>query len=452
MAALSLLEQVGKVMDSNRLSSDPLLGEHLKSWRVVLTAGSPGRGPARPYTVAILIALELLVVKSSVDFYFRFIGWLMLVSNWSSLRVDDAQNIQPETVRLSTRGLSFKLSRTKTTGPGRLHGAIHGFIARNISITGEDWMVVGVLALQREDMKFPRDYLLPGPSKDFSGFVPKLMEPPEIANHFRMGLSRLQTPRFHEEKWVLNEQLPLVPETLNLFWTGHSARHFATQAAAAIGVPKERRDYLGRWAIGRIGSDAHLHTSRQVVESVQREILEALHSENYVFIEDELLEDVKEFAEKQGMIGYRIRRRHKILPVRQMDPCLIVAEDSDASVEDENIHQKKLDAECTSADDRTANIDLTEGPRYYVTISRRSGFRRLHMSGACPVRAWKCQEMEEVINVASAAFDAVCLNCKRRIMHQEGQEDPEQESESDAESSSTNSETFANEDNEDVPM
>ena len=123
-----------------------------------------------------------------------------------------------------------------------------------------------MLSMQRDDMKYPRDYLTPGPSKDFSGFIPKIVEPPGLANYFRMVLSRLCTPRFAEGRWTLSEQLLLVPQTLNLFWTGHSARHFATQTAAAIGVDKEKRDYLGRWAIGRVGSNAYLHTSRQVVD------------------------------------------------------------------------------------------------------------------------------------------------------------------------------------------
>lgn len=438
MAALSLLEQVGKVREVDRVSSDPLLGEHLKSWKVTLTGDRTGRGPARPYTVAILIALELFVVNAQLEVYFRFIGWLMLLANWSSLRVDDVQNIQPETVCLSSRGLSFRLSKTKTTGPGRLHGAMHGFVSRDVSITGEDWLVTGMLVLQRDDMKFPRDYLAPGPAKDFIGFIPNVVEPPELANYFRMVLSKLPTPRFHEGSWMPNEQLMLVPETLNLFWTGHSARHFATQAAAAIGISKERRDYLGRWAVGRVGSDAYLHTSRQVVENVQKEIMASLYTEHGGLNEDELLDDVKDFAEKQGLVGYRIRRRHKILPVKQVDPCLLLAEDSDDSPTEENEHQKQVEANGPVAVEGLGSIG-DEKPQYYITISRRNGFRRLHLSGACPVQAWKCQEMEEVADIRSAAFDAVCLNCKRKIQLQEGLEEPPEESDSVGDSSSTDS-------------
>ena len=439
MAALSLLEQVGKVPEERRISKDPLVTEHLRSWKVALNGNCVGRGPARPFTVAILIALELQTVNEKLDVYTRFISWLMLVANWASLRLDDLQNIQPETVRLSTRGISFRIARTKTTGPGRLHGALYGFVHRDITITGEDWMVYGVLTLQREDMKFPRDYLAPAPAKNWIGFIPKVVEPPELANYFRMVLSKLGVPRFQERKWVPNEELSLVPETLNLFWTGHSARHFATQAAAGIGISKERRDFLGRWSIGRVGSNAYLHTSRQVVEGIQKEILASLQAESGGYDEEELLEDIKNFAEKQGLIGYRIRRRHKVLPVNPTDPCFMVAEESeDEPDETPGQAQKQNEEAVASSNSFPGTEDLR--PQYFVTISRRNGFRRLHMSGACPVQSWKCLEMEEVSNLRVAAFDAVCLNCKRRIQCQEGEENSHAESESGDDSSSTDSE------------
>ena len=439
MAALSLLEQVGKVPEERRISKDPLVTEHLRSWKVALNGNCVGRGPARPFTVAILIALELQTVNEKLDVYTRFISWLMLVANWASLRLDDLQNIQPETVRLSTRGISFRIARTKTTGPGRLHGALYGFVHRDITITGEDWMVYGVLTLQREDMKFPRDYLAPAPAKNWIGFIPKVVEPPELANYFRMVLSKLGVPRFQERKWVPNEELSLVPETLNLFWTGHSARHFATQAAAGIGISKERRDFLGRWSIGRVGSNAYLHTSRQVVEGIQKEILASLQAESGGYDEDELLEDIKNFAEKQGLIGYRIRRRHKVLPVNPTDPCFMVAEESEDEPDETPGQAQKQNEEAVAPSNSSPGTEDLR-PQYFVTISRRNGFRRLHMSGACPVQSWKCLEMEEVSNLRVAAFDAVCLNCKRRIQCQEGEENSHAESESGDDSSSTDSE------------
>ena len=81
-----MLEQVGKVQEIKRISLDPLLAEHLKSWKVALTGQGSPRGAARPYTVSILIALELMVVSNDVELYYRFVGWLMLVFRTFSQR------------------------------------------------------------------------------------------------------------------------------------------------------------------------------------------------------------------------------------------------------------------------------------------------------------------------------------------------------------------------------
>ena len=184
-----------------------------------------------------------------------------------------------------------------------------------------------------------------------------------------------------------------------------------------------------------MGSDAYLHTSRQVVETVQREILEALHLERGGFNEDELLDDLKDFAEKQGLVGYRVRRRHKVLPLTRVEPLLMMAEDSEDS-EQEQMHQKRLEAD-RPVEDMDKPERESNTLKYYVTISRRNGFRRLHMVGACPVQAWKCQEMEEIIDVKGAAYDAVCMNCKKKIEAMEGVENNEPETASDDDSSST---------------
>lgn len=95
-----------------------------------------------------------------------------------------------------------------------------------------------------------------------------------------------------------------------LFWAGHSPRHFLTQAALSLGVTKERRDYLGRWSIGRVGSNAYIHSARQVVEEVQVEVLQALVKGTAVIDEGELLDEIAQFADEHGLIGHRIKRRH----------------------------------------------------------------------------------------------------------------------------------------------
>ena len=132
-ASLVLLEQVGRVPEHRPLSKDGTWKSHLSAWDVQQEKGSRPRGAAQPYTVAVMIALELTVCNIECDFYRRVVAWIMLVASWACMRVDDVQRVAPEALRLSSRGFSMKMARTKTTGPGKLHGQIFAFVRRDVA-------------------------------------------------------------------------------------------------------------------------------------------------------------------------------------------------------------------------------------------------------------------------------------------------------------------------------
>ena len=191
-----------------------------------------------------------------------------------------------------------------------MHGQLPIFVNRAVSLTGLDSIQSGMQMASDETFIYPRDYLVPAHNDSWDGFYPKLVEPPALANLMRMVLGKLGTPRFQDDSWRTNMAMLLVPGDLLLFWTGHSPRHFLNQAALSLGVPKERRDYLGRWSIGRTGSNAYIHTARQVVETIQMDVVNALLQGTGTIDESELLDEVAQFAEEHGLVGHRIRRRH----------------------------------------------------------------------------------------------------------------------------------------------
>ena len=108
-ASLVLLEQVGRVPESRQLSRDVTWKSHLSAWDVEQEKGCRPRGAAPPFTVAILIALELTVCNIDIEFYRRAVAWVMLVATWASMRADDIQRVAPETLRLSNRGFSMRM-------------------------------------------------------------------------------------------------------------------------------------------------------------------------------------------------------------------------------------------------------------------------------------------------------------------------------------------------------
>ena len=123
------------------------------------------------------------------------------------------------------------MNRTKTTGAGKIHGHVHAFIERGVQFTGNDWLDEGFNFMRRETAIFPSDYLVPGPNKAWSGFSRKLVQPPQMANSFRMVLKTLGTRKFQDSHWRVNWMMELIPGDLCLFWTRHSPKHFLPQAS-----------------------------------------------------------------------------------------------------------------------------------------------------------------------------------------------------------------------------
>ena len=406
---------------------------HLASWQAEFERNSKPRESAQPYTVAIIVSLELFVMDESKDFYKRVIAWAMLVCCWCCMRVDDLQSVRPETLRASTRGLIMRMNRTKTTGAGKIHGHVHAFVERGVGFTGNGWLEEGFNLMKHDSAIFPRDHSIPEPNRAWSGFSRKLVQPP-LANYFRMVLQSLGTPKFEDSHWPVNWMMELIPGDLCLFWTGHSPRHFLPQAAASIGCPKTDRDFLGRWAIGKTGSNAYLLTSRQIVERIQCSVVDSCFSGGVVYDESELLDRIKEFSDKHGLIGSRARRRHKVLPLRSRIAGGLFNGTDEASDEElaseEVIEATKEVALCETVGDEDRHQGL-----YFVTISRRTGFRRLHLVNGCHVHAEKCQQTVILNSLDNALFDAACKVCKSKLTALAS--DPEDSSSSSGGSSSS---------------
>ena len=421
-ASLDLLEEVGKVPQDKRLGRDPLVIAHLKYYSVELKNPKVVPREAPPYTVAIVMALELKVCSEA---------FATLLSVWCSLRVDDLQSLDPQSIKLTTQGFLARLLRSKTTGPGKRHGALDVFIERSCSLTGVDWLQVGVNMLLEPELQFERDYMIPLPSKGWTGTRKHLAQPRDLSNFMRIVIQGLGTPRREGSGWRLNERMELVPGQLCMFWTGHSARHVLTQITASIGVSKEERNYLGRWQIGRTGSNAYILTMRQTVQKLQKLVVSAIVQGQPFYNEEDLLDSVGSFADARGLIGERIRRRHKVVPLGGDIHELGAETDeiaSDADLEQnlenpENAVQSELDQESF---------------RYFYTVSRKTGFRRLHTVGGCNVRAEKCQESVFIQRIADSRVDAVCKHCKFKVSVDEGEEE-NNSSENDESSSSSSS-------------
>lgn len=52
--------------------------------------------------------------------------------------------------------------------------------------------------------------------------------------------------------------------------------------------------------------------------------------------------------------------------------------------------------------------------RHFITVTRRTGFRRLHLNG-CFVHPENCREVRHLDEVEQDDFDSICKTCRRKM-------------------------------------
>ena len=73
-----------------------------------------------------------------------------------------------------------------------------------------------------------------------------------------------------------------------------------------------------------------------------------------------------------------------------------------------------LDAETKEPFKVVENNKIEGDFPYFITISR-SGFRRLHLSGACAVKQERCAETVGLHSISEGCADAICNLCRPKV-------------------------------------
>lgn len=444
--ALNLLEVLGRVPEDQQLSKDPLWIGHVKSWTAEISADSAPRKPAEMYTVSMLLALELTVEDEAEPVFIRALSWVVLVMVWAALRCDDVQAVLPHRSQFSGLGLRLVLGKTKTTGPDKPQKEVMAFAHRTISLTGVDWLIIGFEIWESEDFSFRRDYLVMEPKKDWLGVRRKFLPPADLSSLIRKLLGALRIPQFRGGRWELGGAQLLLPDGLEMHFSGHSPRNFLTSVAAVLGFSKDMRAYLGRWCIGMTSSEEYVRTSRQVVFKLQTAVNRAIvEGRDEEYHEDEALDSLCKAAESSGANPNRIRKRHAVMNALSgrhclglVYPTLVIHEDDWALAEDpaDIVELPVLEDDARKMLELSSRRDTAaESSKYFVTVSRRTGHRRLHLMG-CFVKPSKCCEVRLCNSVTADDFDSICRACRKRMIAETGRDAPE-ESSSTASSSST---------------
>ena len=441
--AIHLIEQVGKVPEVDRISKDPVWDSFVKSWAAEIAEVSEPKKVAPMYTVAMCISLECLVDDIGYPLYARALAWVVLIMLWGAMRCDDVQAINPSRILLSGLGLRLYLSRTKTTGPDKPQKEVQAFVHRQTSLTGIDWIGVGYALWTSEPFSYRRDYLVMEATAHWGGVRRKFLTPSGLASNIKQLLGMLGTPRFSAGAWSVINTTLLLPDSLEDFFSGHSPRNWLTSIAAIVGFPKEQRAYLGRWMIGMTASEEYVRTARQIVTKIQIEVNRVITTGRPCeYIEDETVEALCHEAASRGANPMRIRKRHTVMNKFTGKVCLgsmyptLVLDDEGPAIIDDTPDERQLER---LASKHTEQCSAVTEPKFFITVSRRTSFRRLHLSG-CFVKAAHCAEVRFADEVNVEEFDTICRACKKKMCEQSGKEAAADSSTSTASSSSTEAE------------
>ena len=269
--ALSVLEEAGQVASEDKISDSSLWKQTINSRLCEIEQDGCTVSKAPPLSVATLVSLELFISDTENRLYCRAIAWVILLCVWGCMRLSDLEGLDPQRVNLSSRGLRAILVRTKTTGPGKKVKETPIFLARRLSFTGGDWMKIGLDIWDSFERK-SRDYFVFAADKSMSNPIFKFASVETVAQYVRHVLGLLGVPSKQRTGGWRVKDLSLFEEHGELFWSGHSMRHFLPSVAASVDIGKEQRDYVGLWHVNQHQSADYVHTSRQIVTRVQESV------------------------------------------------------------------------------------------------------------------------------------------------------------------------------------
>lgn len=249
---------------------------------------------AARFPLGVLVALELCVADEQELPAVRVLAWTRALKIWGGLRADDAQRITPSDLVLRMGGLAARLLRTKTTGGGKKVRELPMFVPFEATLTNTPRLRVGLELFQQVCGDQAWDFVVPRPRADLRGFLAKPPSASELALLQQHVLTRLRVPHYSAERdtWEFREggRKLLSPHWARC-WTSHSERNTLNSALTAMGVPKDRRDFLGRWSPQ--GSDEYVRTYRSAVKALVGTFIEHVREKDAFKLleEDDVVQD-----------------------------------------------------------------------------------------------------------------------------------------------------------------
>ena len=427
--ALLFFERAGGLVGRGAMTDEAFLKsmvENLMCEAARLRGKQRQEAPRLP--LVILVALELAVMDAKLPLYTRYLAGFRLVKWWSGMRFDDTLGASPQGITAEGEVFKLKLVRTKTSGPDRRTKTLYAYIARGACFVDSTWFDTW-FALHAPEVAtdghlgFDRDYLLPLPTADWMGCKRTPACHGDASALGRTLLESLTRPTAVTSSrgvvtWSLS-RMPLLPKGGGDFWTEHSERKGLVSMAMARGVPRDQCEFVGRWSEaarsqGASSSRDYIQTDADVVIGVQREVVRGWATLDQWHSEADLQARLTEVAVRRKITGAVLKKvgdaivfNVRVTPFNTVDLASRVSTSTGQAI----IMPAPVTPEVhvVSAAGYASEVKQTpSSTKFWVGVSRKRSFRRLHLRGGCWYTAALVIDLEIV---GPADFDEKCSRC-----------------------------------------
>ena len=180
---LMFLEHAGEVPEQDQICRSAAVKNALEeaSHRLQAIEQKTAKRQAALLPVAVIVAWEDHALDESASNYSRIYAWFRLVKLWTGMRFDDTKGAPSGTLEMREWGMKGIIDRSKTSGPGKKIVHLPFYVNKEAWLYDGRWLMTGWkiwCAMGIEAGMSSRDFMLPWPNRELTGFVRKVVDYP----------------------------------------------------------------------------------------------------------------------------------------------------------------------------------------------------------------------------------------------------------------------------------
>ena len=241
---LMFLEFAGEVEEGNLFHRSAAVKNALEEAQLRLASAEmrPSR-QARMIPLAIIEAMEDMVLCDDRLPFVRAYAWFRLVKLWTGMRFDDTRGTPNRSIELRDSHLVGVIHKSKTSGPGKRVLLLPFYVSKDAWVSRYNWLEVGWRIWTHMGMEsglLTRDFMLAWPTVDRRSFARRMAD---------YATASAMSQALFGELWTMDggQRISLLFNGVGTLWTEHSERATLRSWAAAARVPEDIRRQMGRW-------------------------------------------------------------------------------------------------------------------------------------------------------------------------------------------------------------